>query len=363
MIPWQLKNAARSVISFPRRRKAKQEFCAIECAVMKEPIVSFGGVLQQKWIHGGAVKLLSLRDGFTNHEAKFNLLYLVSSALPEFAEDLVEICRAKGIRFVWNQNGVAYPAWAKSESERFNGPMRRLRAQADYIVYQSEFCRVSADKFLGAVEVPHSTLFNPVNLEQFRPAAPLPDEPLRLLAAGTHGYRERVTTVLDTLQVLRERGINATLTLAGKMEWRNAQIDISNWIESRDLPVQILPAFSQAQAVQLYQTHHVLIHPKYLDPCPTVVVEALASGLPVVGSDSGGMPEMLSKESGRLISVPLDWKKMHTPTGVEMADAVQVMLPQLAAASGAARCHALKTFDRVQWVQAHRKIFSNLRRE
>lgn len=363
MIPWQLKDAVRGVLAIPQRRRTRRERTAIRKASGSEPILSFGGVLNQSFIHGGAVKLLSLRDDLRHDETHFNVLYLVSSALPAFAEDLVRACRDRGIRFVWNQNGVAYPAWAGAESERLNGPMRRLREQADYLVYQSDFCRVSADQFLGPATAPHITLFNPVALDRFLPGDELPEVPLRLLAAGTHGYRERVTSTLECLKNLRARGINASLTLAGKMEWPGADAEVTAWITRHQLPVQLVPPFTQAEAARLYQHHHLLLHPKYLDPCPTVVVEALASGLPVIGSRSGGLPEMVSPESSRLVSVPLDWKNMHTPSGAEMADAIVDLLPKLPAARTAARAHAVATFDREHWVKAHRDIFNRLLNE
>ena len=58
------------------------------------------------------------RDAFACDEQSFNLLYLVSSAPPAFAEDLLKRCQRLGIPLVWNQNGVAYAAWAGSDVER-----------------------------------------------------------------------------------------------------------------------------------------------------------------------------------------------------------------------------------------------------
>ena len=81
-------------------------------------------------IHGGAVKLIHLRDACARNEQTFNLLYLVSSAPPVFAEDLLNRCDKLGIPLVWNQNGVAYPGWAGKDTNRYNDPMRRLRARA-----------------------------------------------------------------------------------------------------------------------------------------------------------------------------------------------------------------------------------------
>ncbi|MFM8459964.1 MAG: hypothetical protein ACKOB0_13690, partial [Chthoniobacterales bacterium] len=148
MILRQLKNAARAVFDAPERRKAASRNASIAKSPATDPVIGFGGVLDTTGLlHGGAVKLLSLREGFSHDETHFNVLYLVSSAQPRFARDLVRVCRSRGIKFVWNQNGVGYPGWAGHDAESHNTPMRELRAEADFVVYQSDFCRESAEKF------------------------------------------------------------------------------------------------------------------------------------------------------------------------------------------------------------------------
>lgn len=359
-----VKSLLRDLVDLPARRVHGRSLEQMSRSGENSPVVSFGGVLDdRKLIHGGAVKLLHLRKAFATDEVCFNVLYLVSSAQPRFALDLVKACKERGIVFVWNQNGVGYPAWAGAESERHNAPMRRLRAEADFVVYQSAFCRTSAEKFLGPNAAPTETLVNPVDLDFFHPLpVPPPARPLRLLAMGTQNYAARVLSCVDALAVLRNGGVEATLTIAGKLQWKEAEAQLARYIESLGLRdhVTVHPAFSQHEAVGLYQAHHIVLHPKYLDPCPTVAIEALACGLPVVGSASGGMPELVPPACGRLVPAPLNWDHLVTPTGAELADAVNEIAPRWEAFSPAARSHAEAHFDSRPWVDRHGEIFRDL---
>ncbi|MFA7342780.1 MAG: glycosyltransferase family 4 protein [Terrimicrobiaceae bacterium] len=362
MVPWQIRDAVRAWIECPQRRRAAEGFARIRRDTGSVPSVGFGGVLEAGPLHGGAVKLLPLREAFGGGDA-INILYAVSSKQPRFASDLFAHCRKSGIRIVWNQNGVGYPAWAGRESERLNRPMRSLRAMADHVIYQSEFCRESAEKFLGPCAVKSEVLYNPVDLEKFHPPAnEPPGKPLRLLALGTHGYAGRVFAAVECLSILRAGGIEATLTIAGRMLWRDADGEVRRLVRVRKLEsaVAILPPFSQEEAAELYRSHHMVLHPKYMDPCPTVVVEALASGCPVVGSKSGGMPELVGPDGGVLVEAAADWARMITPTGAELAAAVGALLPRLADARVAARQRAQRLFDVTGWVARHAEIFSGV---
>jgi glycosyltransferase involved in cell wall biosynthesis len=362
LLPWQVRERLRSMLEFPARRAARAAIRRIRRA--ENFSLGFGGVLEDgRPVHGGAVKLLPLREAFGGDERTFSILYAVSSSQPSCAEELFHHCRRCGIAVVWNQNGVGYPAWAGRESERFNAPMRRLRAEADFVVYQSVFCKLSAEKFLGPCEIPSEILYNPVDAARFFPAPPksLTPSPVRLLALGTHGTRDRVTCVLEALDELRKGGIEAELTVAGRFQWKRGEEDFAGEVSRLGLEgvVRRVVRFSQGDAPALYRAHDLLLHPKYMDPCPTVVLEAMASGLPVVGSASGGMPELVSPGCGILIEAPMDWGTRFAPTGDQLAEAVAQLVPDLPEAALLARQHAETRFALGPWLEAHERVFQS----
>jgi glycosyltransferase involved in cell wall biosynthesis len=329
------------------------------------PALSYGAMLMRvpgAVVAGGRVKLRHLDRAFPEQE-HFNVLYLVSSALPPHASGLVGWAKARGAKLVWNQNGVGFPAWAGRRFAETNRPMAELRRLADFVVYQSEFCRESADRFLGGVSSPSRVLFNPVDLAEFSPAPKPPSlDCWQLITAGTHYQPWRVLGPIETLRRLRATSHAAHLTIAGELRWPGAQREVREAIAGAGLndAVTLRPAFTQAEAIALFQSAHVLLHPKYHDPCPTIVIEALACGLPVIGSRSGGLPELVGDDGGELIDVPLSWDAAAAPDPARMAEAIVCLMRDWPARHAAARARAQRLFDAERWVAEHRRIFEQV---
>ncbi|MFZ4775373.1 MAG: glycosyltransferase family 4 protein [Terrimicrobiaceae bacterium] len=307
---------------------------------------------------GGQIKLIPLSAKFPAHPDRFNIIYLVSSALPPHAEEIVAAAKKRGARLVWNQNGIAYPGCYGDYYAWFNTRMAALRAQADFILNQSEFSRVGAERYLGPSAAPSEICLNPVDTGIFTPTkSPLSQEPWEILAAGTSHALYRTQSALDTLRLLLKRGRPARLTIAGEFRWKNAAAEVRQAMEGIREHVTILPPFRQSEAPGIYRRAHVLLHTKYNDPCPTVPIEAMSCGLPVAGTHSGGMPELVSRESGILVPVPQSWTRDLAGEPADLADAVEGIMQNHAAMSRAAREHAVRTFDVGRWLARHEAVF------
>ena len=367
LLPRSVRRALRAPVDVPARLWFRHRLRAADFRLATGgPVLSYGDALPRKagaLVQGGRVKLTHLDRAYPAGAGGFNVLYLVSSAIPPHAMELVRFAKARGVKFVWNQNGVAYPAWAGPFTDDVNEPMRALLREADYVVYQSAFCRASADRLLGPAACPSEVLFNPVDTALFFPAEKAPPlSEIRLLAMGTHTYADRVLVTLRCLAELHRAGRAARLTIAGPMQWPRAVEEVRRTINELGLRelVTLRPAFSQNEAAEMCRSHHVLLHPKYMDPCPTVVIEALASGLPVVGPASGGLPELVDAGSGRLLPVPEDWEKMHSPDPAAMAAAVGEIAADWPGFSTRARQRAVALFRAETWVARHGEIFKQL---
>lgn len=316
-------------------------------------VLNLAGVLpplgSREVVHGGKVKLLHLREHFGDSWKKFNIGYFVSSGLP-FAPALwLRIYRIFGIKIVWNQNGVAYPAWAREKTKSINKLMSPIHL-SEHVVYQTEFCKKCSDKYLGKFNGSSSILINPVDTNHFKPLeTPLPLAPLVIIMSGHHfESRERLNISLETVRKLKHEGLDIKLIIIGNTQ----KVPSENWIE-------VVGKFTQEEAPHLYQKAHILLHLKNLDPCPTIVLEALSCGLPVIGLKNGGMPELVDDKSGILIRTVEDFDKFYYPEVLEIVHAIKNVKTNLKEFSQGARMQSLK-FDKEIWLKEHAQIFKKL---
>ena len=332
------------------------------------PRVSYGlSPRRDGFVHGGRVKLQHLEVAFPNTPSGFNVLYMVSSAPPPGASLMARAARERGARIVWNQNGVAYPAWYGAGFEVPNRPMARLLHQADHVVYQSAFCRQAADRYLGPRGGSSEILHNTVDTTLFTPgprvreaAAPV------LVLAGTHSFWYRVRTALETLAHLRRHRPKARLLVAGPLAWasgpRSALEELRRHARTLGVEdaVEVTGPYAQAEAPALLGRGDLLLHTQYNDACPTVVLEAMACGLPVVYGRTGGVPELVGEEAGIAVPAEASWEREIPPDPEALAAAAARLLEGLPAFSAAARRRAVERFDVRPWVARHREIFERL---
>lgn len=313
---------------------------------------------------GGIVKIQDLLTCFPNTQEGANIVYLVSSALPHYAHVMLSNAKKSGCKIVVNQNGTASLGWYGEGWQAANRPLQRVLNMADYVVYQSRFCKEAADVHLGRRNTQFEILYNPVDTDFF---IPLDDgnRSARLLLAGSHHQFYRVQSAVDAFYHLFPSEPEARLTIAGKYRWCSSEKEsldqLHQYIHEKGLTeyISVEGAYTQEEARSLFHRHDILLHTKYNDPCPRLVVEALASGLPVVYSESGGVPELVG-DAGIGIPAPYDWQKLYPPDPDLLAKAVKQINGDYAVFSRLARQRALTHFDVKPWLERHAEIFHSL---
>jgi glycosyltransferase involved in cell wall biosynthesis len=124
--------------------------------------------------------------------------------------------------------------------------------------------------------------------------------------------------------------------------------------------VHALGRYSQAAAPGILRRAHVLLHTKVNDPCPSLVIEAMATGLPVVYARSGGVPELVGDDAGIGVPHPDGFGRDEPPEAEELAEAVARVLADLPAYADAARRRAVERFALTPWLDRHAEIFARL---
>ena len=183
---------------------------------------------------------------------------------------------------------------------------------------------------------------------------------LTLLLGGSQYQRYRVETALRTLALLPDARLLVTGALSFDPDAERVTLALADELGVRDR-VELVGPYAQKDAPALMQRAHLLLHTKYNDPCPGIVVEAMACGLPVVYSASGGVPELVGDDAGVGVPAPRDFERDHPPAPEELAEAVHDVVARLDALSGAARERAVDRFDIRPWVERHREVFAELR--
>lgn len=314
--------------------------------------------------HGGIIKFQRLNEFFPNSPGHFNLLYMVSSNYPRIASRIAAAAHRKGVKLVWNQDGVAYPAWKSQGWEAQNEEMAELLHRADYVFYQSKFSRLSSDKYLGERAGPAEILYNAVDTTTFSPGTDRKENvevaPV-LLTAGSKDFFHRVEIPIQTLSLVRGEYPRARLVMAGSV--RHELVEPMNQLISElglEGAVEMLPPFTQREAPDIFRSGHIFVHPKLNDPCPGIVIEAMACGLPVVYSNSGGTPELVGPMGGVGIPTELRWDAYVPPDRNKWASAVLKVIERYSTHSEAARQRAVERFDLKPWVERHRQVFTQI---
>jgi glycosyltransferase involved in cell wall biosynthesis len=316
-------------------------------------------------VYGGMVKFQELSAALPNAPRDFNVLYLGSTAMPLDARALVAFARRRGAAFVWNQNGVCYPAWFGPGCDRLNRPRARLLAAADHVVYQSAFCKLAADRWYSVEPRRWEVLHNPVDVCRFTPAARPENRKPTFLLGGNQYQRYRIEVALRTLAEVRRVLPEARLIVAGEIAWHEDRAYAHR--ETKDLirelgieeAVELIGAYTRRDAPAVMRSADVLLHTKVNDPCPTVVLEAMSCGLPVVYSASGGTPELVGDDAGVGVSSQLDWEEDHPPAPALLAAAAIDVFERSHELRDAARVRA-EQFSLVRWVSRHQALFEEL---
>jgi glycosyltransferase involved in cell wall biosynthesis len=242
--------------------------------------------------------------------------------------------------------------------------MARVHATADHVFYQSEFCRRCAEQFLGSRNGRSEILYNAVDTRHFTPdTAAAQNRPFTFLATGKFGASTayRLSSSIAGLAAARAAGLDVVLRIAGLIE---PAVESAARTQVKALGVSNLVTFSGpytgTQAPDIYRSAHAYLMTKHNDPCPNAVLEAMASGLPILYSASGGVPEQVGPEAGIGLPVPETFDQDVAPEADAIAEGMTRIVERRDQMAAAARARAVERFDLSHWFARHETVFRSL---
>jgi L-malate glycosyltransferase len=144
---------------------------------------------------------------------------------------------------------------------------------------------------------------NAIDLERFRFRPRTPVAP-RLLSTRNFEPLYNVACTLRAFQIVQARRPDATLTLVGSGSQEGALRRLAQQLRLRQ--VTFTGRVAPDEIPRHYREADIYVQTPDLDNMPISVLEAFASGLPVVSSDAGGVPALLTHEVHGLLAPPRD---------------------------------------------------------
>ncbi len=214
------------------------------------------------------------------------------------AAPAVWVARLARIPVVINYRGGA----AEAFFTRWFVWVRPTLAQADAVIVPSGFLKAVFDRR----RIPVRIVPNVVDLERFQgiPRAAPGAAPHLLIARNLETIYD-IPTGLRAFSIVRQTFPGARLTVAGSGSLRADLERLAAQLGVVDA-VDFTGSVANAGMPELYRRADLLLNPSRVDNMPISILEALASGVPVVSAEVGGVPFLVEHGRTALLVPPSD---------------------------------------------------------
>lgn len=286
-------------------------------------VLNGGNVLRTLSDVWGVFRQAGSHDVVYVHSAFVPLVTMIRSTM------LLVAARLRGARTVLHVHGGSLPAWANSAGRK--RALKILLAPAHAVI------AVSDDIASVLPQKRTTVIYNGVDLDRFTPRVGENPQPPVILFIGLLTRRKGVVDLLEASEILRNRSVDHRLVLVGgRPDEGGAEESI---VRAASTGVEeFIGAVSHSEIPGHLQQAAIFCLPSWYEAMPLSILEAMACGVPIVATNVGQIPQVVTPDFGRLIN-PKD------PTA--LADALESLLtdPDLhQRAASAARTEAERSY-------------------
>jgi glycosyltransferase involved in cell wall biosynthesis len=127
---------------------------------------------------------------------------------------------------------------------------------------------------------------------------------LRLLYAGTWLDQRGIFYIRDAMLRLAPRIPGLKLTIAGP--GAPAEEIVRFFGQQLAAHIEVRPVIAAGSMQELYAEHDIFVFPSLMEGLPSVLLEAMASGMPVITAETCGMPDVVANDFNGLLVPPAD---------------------------------------------------------
>lgn len=189
---------------------------------------------------------------------------------------------------------------------------------ADYIVYQSIFARDWWLRKRGQSKADSTIIYNGTSLDVFVPTLRQQDDVVKLLCAeGTLEPDPFIVDLLKKIASAKPNGKSTEITILGKTNkaFDDTFKDYSNVVVVGHVP--------KDKVVSYHKKTDIFLSIEINPACPNAIVEALASGMPVIGFDSGAVAELVTPKEGVILPYKNNPWKLQWPSMEGVVPAIE----------------------------------------
>ena len=234
---------------------------------------------------------------------------------------------------------------------------------ADSVVYQSDFirrCWRNHSKYRPPFQ---KVIHNAVDLKQFSPAKNiLSDRPNHLpkllcVEGEVQDSDANLQPLIDVGSKLIAQNLISGVTIIGDIS-SETRARLERFIPTIDIKGRQTRDETQAQ-----YPGSIFLPLEINAPCPNSVIEAMASGCPIVGFDSGSLAELVPPDAGQIVPYDGNPWQLEVPDSNLLLDGITKVLENYPIYSANARKVAVQNYDLDKMILAYINCIENVLRK